>query len=96
MTSLTPQEFRQLIQDHQGQFKEILDEFQTPPVAAAIPVPQIVNNAPEVASLAIKLPVFWTAEPELWFLQVEASFENRHPKITRDESKFSHVRQHLP
>ena len=40
--------------------------------------------------------MFWTAKPELWFLQVEASFENRHPKITRDESKFSHVLQHLP
>ena len=96
MTCLTPEEFRRLIQDHQGQFKVIIEEFQTPPAAVAVPVPQAVANAPEVSSLAIKLPIFWTSEPELWFLQVEASFENRHPKITRDESKFSHVLQHLP
>ena len=50
----------------------------------------------EVGSVVIRLPTFWTAAPELWFLQTEASLETRHPKITADSFKFNHILQALP
>ena len=49
-----------------------------------------------VNSLALRLPPFWSAKPELWFAQVEAAFDTRNPKITQDSTKFSHVLQVLP
>ena len=49
--------------------------------------------APGINLAAVRLPTFWMAEPELWFMQVEANFENRTPKITTDSSKFSYVLQ---
>ena len=49
-----------------------------------------------VNSLAVRLPPFWSAKPELWFAQVEAAFDTRNPKITQDSTKFSHVLQVLP
>ena len=51
---------------------------------------------PEIGSLAIRLPTFWTTSPELWFAQVEASFDTRNPKITSDISKYNHILQALP
>ena len=52
--------------------------------------------APEVGSVAIRLPTFWVTRPEMWFYQTEASFETRNPKITTDMSKYNHVLQALP
>ena len=51
--------------------------------------------SPEVGSVAIRLPSFWTTAPELWFAQVEASFDNQNPKITSDLSKYNHILQAL-
>ena len=51
--------------------------------------------SPEIGSVAIHLPSFWTTAPELWFAQVEASFDNRNPKITSDLSKYNHILQAL-
>ena len=44
----------------------------------------------------IKLPAFWTEEPELWFAQIECSFSNHRPMITSDATKYSHVCEVLP
>ena len=33
-------------------------------------------DQPGVGSVAVRLPTFWSAFPDLWFTQVEASFDN--------------------
>ena len=43
----------------------------------------------EANAVAIKLPTFWTEQPHVWFLQVEAQFNIR--KITDDSTKFYYV-----
>ena len=52
------------------------------------------NDAPGrvlAAAVSLKLPVFWSTDPDLWFLQVEAQFNTRQPPITADRTKFDHV-----
>ena len=40
-------------------------------------------------AVAIKLPSFWSTQPQLWFVQAEAQFQLR--KITEDVTKYYHV-----
>ena len=47
------------------------------------------NQAANTNAVAIKLPTFWPANPEVWFLQVEAQFATRG--IVADDTKFHHV-----
>ena len=47
-----------------------------------------------VAALSLKIPPFWTADPELWFAQVEVQFECSG--IKKEETKFHHVLANLP
>ena len=42
---------------------------------------------------AVKLPVFWTEEPEIWFSQAEANFRSKN--VTTEVSKFNNVVAHL-
>ena len=58
--------------------------------------PQQPAAGPEISSLAIRLPTFWSTSPALWFTQAEASFDTRNPKVTVDSTKFNHVLQALP
>ena len=44
-----------------------------------------------VAKVSVKLPDFWTEDPDLWFLHAEAAFRNA--QITQSITKFDHIVQ---
>ena len=48
------------------------------------PVPQ-----PRIAVVSLKLPLFWPADPTVWFLQVEAQFTLKG--IVQQHTRFDHV-----
>ncbi len=50
-------------------------------MAAAAAVPPV-----PIAHVAVKLPTFWTTDPDMWFFQAECSF-NRS-RITASYTKF--------
>ena len=61
--------------------------------------PSIITERKEtpteyVAKVSIKLPDFWTEDPDLWFLHEEAAFRNA--QITQSITKFDHIVQKLP
>ena len=47
-----------------------------------------------VTKVSIKLPDFWTEDPDLCFLHAEAAFRNS--QITQSKTKFDHIVQKLP
>ncbi len=47
-----------------------------------------------VSAVSLKLPPFWTEQPEAWFVESEAQFALR--KITSSLAKFYHVTAFLP
>lgn len=51
------------------------------------PLGNEVNS--ELARVSVKIPMFWKANPELWFYQVEAQFLN--VGIVQDDTKYNHV-----
>ena len=60
-----------------------------PPVPAvmAAPVPDPVPAA-HVGHVAVRLPEFWMADPEFWFLQADAVFDTS--AVTRSVS-YTHL-----
>ena len=47
------------------------------------------SSTPAVGAVSIKLPPFWSADPQIWFAQAEAQFATR--QITAEVTKFHHV-----
>ena len=43
----------------------------------------------ETNSVSIQLPPFWTAQPQVWFQQVEVQFTRGG--ITANETKYSYI-----
>lgn len=55
----------------------------------------VSGAAPEfISKIAVKLPDFWTEDPDLWFLHAESAFRNA--QISQSQTKFDHVVQKLP
>ncbi|CAN8022129.1 unnamed protein product, partial [Ixodes persulcatus] len=52
------------------------------------------TSAATVGAYAVRLPPFWAHHPEVWFLQVEGSFQLAN--ITSEEVRFSHAQASLP
>ncbi|KAH7946328.1 hypothetical protein HPB49_023239 [Dermacentor silvarum] len=43
----------------------------------------------DVVALQLRLPTFWCHNPQVWFAQVEATFDLHH--ITSETSPFRHL-----
>lgn len=51
------------------------------------------NDSVSVDRIAVRVPPFWPADPELWFAQVENQFALAG--VTADDTKFHYVAGHL-
>ena len=59
------------------------------PGATATASPSVATAGPAIAMVNLKLPPFWSSDPEVWFQQVKAQFPMRH--VTVQRTKFDHV-----
>ena len=64
------------------------DPSPSPPTPPAVAVPEFV------ARVTVKLPDFWTADPDLWFLHAESAF--RSSRIVDSRTKYDIIVQKLP
>ena len=72
-----------------------MDQRIATAVAAALAARQPAAPAPaQVNNVAIKLPDFWVADPDVWFYQAEAAFRNG--RIVTSRTKYDHVVMRLP
>ena len=55
---------------------------------------EMSTDVQPVVSTAVRLPHFWTANPEIWFRQVEAQFAIN--KVRSDRLKYDHIIATLP
>ena len=52
-----------------------------------------INEDGEIDAVSVKLPSFWTENPEAWFLRAESQFNTKG--IKQDETKYDHIIQSL-
>jgi hypothetical protein len=89
MTPEQQEEFEKAVQQHiQLAVNAALANMpQQPPQPAAVP-------AVTVNTVVVKLPELWTADPNTWFSQAEASF--RRFNVTASYTKYDHLLMKLP
>ena len=63
--------------------------------ALATALKSLQPEAVTVNATAVKLPAFWSGNPQVWFTQVESVFSTRNPQITAQQTKFNYVIQAL-
>ena len=51
----------------------------------------IQPEAATVNAAEVKLPAFWSGNPQEWFKQAESVFSMRNPQITLQQTKFNYV-----
>ena len=52
-----------------------------------------INEDGEIDAVSVKLPSFWTENPEAWFLRAESQFNTKGIKL--DDTKYDHIIQSL-
>ena len=81
--ALSPEKLQQtlkLLEDHKSATGEDIKPLTSPAGAASVA---------SIDAVSVKVPPFWTSNPSLWFLRLEAQFHNAN--ISQDETKFFHV-----
>ncbi|KAH6948605.1 hypothetical protein HPB50_025226 [Hyalomma asiaticum] len=63
------------------------DPSSLPPSGSLLP--DATMHPRDVAALQLRLPTFWRNNPQLWFAQVEATFDLHH--ISSEISRFRHL-----
>ncbi|KAH6939388.1 hypothetical protein HPB50_017748 [Hyalomma asiaticum] len=63
------------------------DPSSLPPSGSLLP--DAIMHPPDVAALQLRLPTFWRNNPQLWFGQVEATFDLHH--TSSEISRFRHL-----
>ncbi|KAH6945504.1 hypothetical protein HPB50_008794 [Hyalomma asiaticum] len=58
-------------------------------VASGSLLPDATMHPRDVAAVQLRLPTFWRNNPQLWFAQVEATFNLQH--ISSEISRFRHL-----
>ena len=54
---------------------------------------KVVNEDGEIDAVSVKLPSFWSENPEAWFLRAESQFNTKG--IKQDDTKYDHIIQSL-
>ena len=75
--ALSEERLQAIMEQQQEELKQILQSYQAGQPAAAAAAASAENL--EVGSVAIRLPNFWLANPNLWFAHIEANFDSRSP-----------------
>jgi hypothetical protein len=78
--------------------EDIIESRVEAAVAAALGQLRLQQPAPVAAAavntVAVKIPEFWEADPDIWFYQAECAFNRA--RITVSHTKYEHVVMRLP